>query len=744
MCKKLSIAFIWHMHQPVYRGYTDEIYLMPWVRLHAVKDYLDMLLIMEKFPNLKLNFNFSPILIDTLYNFGFYGAHDIYSKLTVTPVAELSDDEKEFILNHFFDANYKNMVLHHEEYKKLYDKRYSSDDIGINDFSLQEYSDIMAWFNLSWIDPSWASYPKIDELRNKKNGEFSIEDRQAIIEHHRRIIRRIIPTYKKFQANGRIEISCSPYYHPILPLMLDMRDAEKSNPNIVTPKISSDMKDDAKLHVERALDRFEMYFGKRPNGMWPSEQCISDKTLQLFQKLGIRWTISDEGVLEQSLKTEFIRDFRGYQEDPYPLSHPYTYEHRGKTIDILFRDSVMPNLIGFEYPNHDSDKAANDLYQRIKSIHSKLQNSPDQNHLLTIAMDGENCWENYENDGADFLNALYQLLESDDGLETVLVSDYLEKEEKKVPLKNIHPGSWINRDFSLWVGDPTKNLAWEYLDKTRNDFLEFEMENPDPELSKKAKEQIYITEGSDWYWWYGEPNDSGQDHVFDLIFRTRLMNVYHTYGKAVPEYLQKPLIYYVEERSRYPKASLENFDLTGANIDKWMNAGCIDIPSTPTMQENRFFNKICFGCDETNLYLRFDVNKYIFDKENGFKDLYQIYIYLKNKNEETPKANIRTINKTDSVLPLLKEKYSTEVRVTFFKKFLFNPLLSRANSDNLWVYQLKNDIDFVFNDFVEIKIPFENLEINKDDLVEFFIIQSQSGIVDAFYPQNSLLSVKRP
>ena len=741
MHKKLSIALIWHMHQPAYRTAEGEIYLMPWVRMHAIKDYLDMLLILDEFPSLKLNFNLVPVLLDAIYDYGYNGAHDIYSKLTVAE--HLSDEEKEFVFNHFFDANYKNMVLHHDEYRKLYEKRYSREDITIHDFSDQEYFAVMSWFNLAWFDPYWRKSEELVRIADKKNEEFTLEDREKIIELQRKICREIIPQYKKYQLAGRIEISTSPYYHPILPLLLDMNDAEKSNPSLPAPKLHSNMKDDAVWQVKSALDKFEDLFDVRPRGIWPSEQCISKKTLELFQDLGVKWTISDEGVLEQSLKTEFVRDFRGYLEDPYSLCHPYSYQTIGKKINILFRDSVLPNLIGFEYPNHDPQKAAYDLYDRIKTIQSKLQNSPDNSHILTIAMDGENCWENYSEDGHIFLSELYRLLTTDEGLETVRVSDYLEKAERSVRLSKIHPGSWINRDFSLWVGEPTKNLAWEYLDKTRTDLISFEKEKPDKELLKQAWNEIYICEGSDWYWWYGEPNDSGQDEIFDFIFRERLQNVYKILSKPVPDYLTLPLSAYFERGSRYPKGDVGGFELDGCTSENWGNAGCIDIPSTPTMQENRLFNKIYFGSNSNNLYLRFDINKFNFDKDTGFKELYNVYIYFRNKPAGDAVAHIRAINRTDAVLPLLKEMYSTEIRLTFFKNFYFNTILSHANQDNLWIYQLQNNIKFVFKDFVEVQIPFDDLGVPQDSSVEFFVIQSQSGLVDAFYPQNSLLSVVR-
>lgn len=752
MRKKLSLAFIWHMHQPVYKSEQNSIYLMPWVRLRAVKDYLDMLLVMDKFPGLKLNFNLVPMLISSIYDYGYNEAHDIFSRLTITPVEELTNDEKEFILNHFFDVNYQNMVLPNKEYKKLYDKRFQNAECTIHDFSPQEYSDIMAWFNLVWFDPMWRENPEIKALFAKKNGEFIQSDREKIINLQRDLIKKIIPAYKKYQEDGKIEISTSPYFHPIMPVLLDMKDVVDANPNADYPELKSDMTSDAAYNVKLSLDTFEEIFGKRPAGMWPSEQCISEKTLQLFMDQGIKWTITDEGVLEQTLKKEFVRDFRGYLEDPYELCHSYRYKHDGKQIGLLFRDAVLPNLIGFEYPHHDPVKAANDLYDRIKTKQKKLQNSPDKMHLLTIAMDGENCWENYRNDGHEFLETLYKLILEDEELETVRVSDYIENVDKldwsntPFELDHVKPGSWINRDFLLWIGEPTKNLAWTYMDNARCALEEYSKKYPNDENLESAWQELLISQSSDWYWWYGEPNDSGQDDIFDHLFREHLKNIYRIINKPIPTYLETPLAEFIEARSRYPRAPFENFKLTGKDpYEKWENGGCLDIPAPPTMQEKRFFNKICFGYDSNNLYLRFDINKFILDKDNGFKDFNQIYIYFKNKSDtHMHTAPIRVVNKTESIIPLIREPYNSEVKLTLFKNFHFEAQLAQATRDNLWVLQIKNGIEHVFEDYLEMKIPFDDLRVENGEMVEFFIIQGPLGIVDDFYPQNSLLPVMRP
>ena len=363
------------------------------------------------------------------------------------------------------------------------------------------------------------------------------------------------------------------------------------------------MAKDAIAQTKMALDKMEELFGRRPKGIWPPERCVSSKTMEMLSDLGIEWTIADEGILANSINFEFVRDFKGHLADPYYLLKPYEYTARNNSkINMIFRDSMIPNLISFEYPNADAQKAANDLYDRIKVIQSKIFASPDDSHLLTIALDGENSWENYVDDGSNFLRAIYQLIENDDTLETVLISDYLEQDKNIKKLSKLYSGSWINRNFQLWIGEPTKNQAWNALKKVRDDFMQFVARNPAHQNIDKARHEIYIAEGSDWFWWYGEPNNSGQDHVFDYLFREHLKNVYKLLDMEIPQYLNVP-ISMPNSPSSLPTASMTPaMDGQDKIDDEWLNAGIIALPENPYSDEINLFDKIKFGFDKDNIY----------------------------------------------------------------------------------------------------------------------------------------------
>lgn len=745
--KKLSIAFYWHMHQPVYQLSPTGDFLMPWVRLHAVKDYLDMALWAKKFDKLKLNFNFVPVLINAIINYGENEAHDIHSRLTITPQDELTNEDKIFILNNFFDANYQTMILANPEYHRLYQIVQSSGTEDTSIFSNQEYADLMALFNLAWIDPSFKTSNSELKKLVKKGKNYTLEDRIAIIQIQRDIIKKIIPTIRKLIEKNKIEITTSPYYHPILPILLDYKNIKKnSSPANDLQDLKTDL--DAKMQTKMALDRIEEVFGKRPRGVWPSEQCVSAKTLEMLSSLGVEWSLSDEGILANSINFEFEHDFKGYIKEPYHLLKTYKYKTSTSDLKMVFRESTIPNLIGFEYQNHNPIATANDLYDRIKVLQSKILSSPDNEHLLTIALDGENCWENYLEDGASFLKTLYTLITEDDSLETVLLSDYLEKTKEDKLLPKIASGSWINRNFKLWIDEPVKDIAWTYLKRVRQDFANFvkrEPLNPNIEL---ARRELFICEGSDWFWWYGEPNDSGRDNIFDFLFRTHLKNVYRYLDLDTPKYLDDPLSdISTSKPSKYPK-SLITPHINGKNVvdedDEWNNAGYIEIPDGPVLRESKLFDKIRFGNDQNNFYLKFHLNKYIKENLELSKRTYQMYIYTRKASHRQDLSPVRLINKTKNITPVSMEKFHNEIQIAIRNNKLQLLRIIKAIPGDMWVLEMSKSIETVYDEVLDLKIPFDILGIKSGETLEFLFINANYGVKDFYIPNETVLSVTRP
>ena len=749
MVKKLNIAFIWHFHQPIYQENYNEDFLMPWVRLHTSKDYYDMLWRIENFKNIKLNFNISPVLVGSVERY-LNGAHDIHSRLLISDVEALSIEDKNFILQHFFDANYANMILKRPYYASLYNKRYSKDNINPDAFDNQEYADIMANFTLCWIDKKFVEmFPNLQKLMDKEK-DYTLEDRKEIFNIQLEIFKKLPDLYKKYQSQGRIEISTNPFYHPILPLLLDINE-DKYQYSENLPQKSKLMEEDALEQTIKSLDKFESFFGKRPKGIWLPEQCISKKAVQMLSKLDIKWTVADEGILANSIHKEFTRDFEGNLEDPFDLC--INYKINDAKTNIIFADSFFANLVGFGYGYYEGEIAGNDFYEKIKTIQNKLENSPKEEHLLTIAMDGENCWESYANDGDEFLNTLYSLIENDSTLETVLVSEFLEKSEPDI-LEDLSSGSWINRNFDLWIGEPTKNVAWLYLDKTRTKLEEvkekllseaknIKAKKSAEELIDKGKQEIFIAQGSDWFWWYGEPNESGNDHIFDYLFRAHLKNVYKILNEPHPGYLDIPLISIIGKPVREPRRPITPvIDGTiNDHIDNWADAGYIFLPDSPTFSADKTIKGIYFGNDETNAYFKFELNKKNITNSKYFLRN-QIFIYFRSETQDTL-SPVRTVSRTENIYPIIENQFTHEVYFSFNDTEMLPLSLAKSTFGGLWISQLLKRVNYAYRDTIEIAVSFEDLGISPGETVEFCIIAATKGILNEVYPQDVLLTLTR-
>lgn len=741
--KKLSVAFVWHLHQPNYKDPETNMYLMPWVRLHAIKDYLDMLLILDEFPKIKQTFNIVPLLMDQLNDYGFNNAHDVHSTLTLKPVENLSQQDKSFILNSFFDANYNSMIAIHPRYKYLYDKRHSV-GTNIDEFSPQEYSDIMMWFNLAWFDPYWKeNHPEIKAFY-KKEKNYTLEDRKRILELQRAIIRQIIPTYKRRLEDNKIEISTSAYYHSILPLVIDNDSAKINTDENNLPRNKFKHPEDALAQINKSIEKFEQVFGQKPKGFWPSEQCVSNETLKLIKKAGFEWTISDEGILAKTLGISFERDMHGVLMNPFPLCNSYDFGKDKNALKLIFRSAFLANLINFQYGSYDPQVAAEDLYMKLKRAQEKLESSPDNYHVVVIALDGENCWESYQKDGVPFLRHLYQLISDDELMEAVTVSEYIEKKEKKHVIENIYPGSWINRDFQMWIGDPVKNLAWDYLSKVRKDLEKFSKEKHDKQLLAKAWDEFYVAQGSDWFFWFGEPNDSGQDELFDFLFRNHLRQIYKMLGKEIPSSLEKPLEAVVARQSYTPRASITPVINGLLSLGEWESAGYIQNVQGPVYNVDKLFNKVYFGNDKNNIYIRFDLNKYNLENMKGKNLASQIMLYFQGMNNTPTTSYVRLRQTKDYLSNVMRYAYSHEVEIPLMGGTVLPPVFSKSMENLLWEIIINHDINFVYDQVIEMAIPFDDLNIKSDEKINMTVLTGKSNILDEIVTKDRPITFIRP
>lgn len=492
---------------------------MPWVRLHGTKDYLDMVDILGKFPAIHLTFNLVPSLIEQIEDYTSRTVRDKYLELSYKPAKELSGEDRAFILENFFSINKEKVIFLHPRYYQLYAQKQK----GL-EFTAQDYLDLQVWFNLTWIDPVFRqSLPELKNIVNK--GRFFNEDeKQIVLAKQIEILEEIIPAYKKFMQSGQIEVSISPYYHPILPLLYSTNTAKEANPKAVLPKIRFAYPDDCAAQIKEAVRFYQSKFGAKPAGMWPSEEAVSEHILPFIINSGINWIVTDEALLFKSLKLK--------KRDAKLLYQPYSLKRKGGNLNIVFRDRNLSDLLGFVYHGRKTEAAVQDFLDHLELIHKAYDG---QDLLVTVAMDGENAWEYYKNDGSDFLNLLYQRLSESKIIKTATVSEYLEKFPPRSEIKHLACGSWIYAEFGKWIGNPLKLRAWECLAQARKE-LEQKAAGRG-EGADLAWKQMYILEGSDWFWWYGDEENGD----FDKLFRAHLTNFYTLIKKDPPAYLKNPL-----------------------------------------------------------------------------------------------------------------------------------------------------------------------------------------------------------
>ncbi len=611
MSHPVYLAFVWHMHQPFYRDLRTGECSMPWVRLHATKDYVDMVKRLEAFPNLHQTFNLVPSLVDQLQAYlPPNNQSDTFLDLSRKPAAELTDADKRFLLENFFLAAWDRMVVPHTRYQELLLKRgiavpEESWPAVLRRFRTPDYLDLQVWFNLAWIDPWLRSQHAVLAALEKKGRRFTEEEKQAVLDAHLQLIGEVLPTYRQAAQRGQIELTCSPYYHPILPLLCDLQSAHEALPNLPLPARPFRHPEDARAHLQLALTRHADIFGKPPSGLWPSEGSVSEETIQLAIDAHLRWIATDEEILWRSLQRP---------RTPSLLYRPHRMARKSGELSMIFRDRELSDLVGFTYSQWEPKAAVQDFLGRCAAIQEQLREAP-QPGLVSIILDGENAWEYYPGDGHEFFQQLYSALAADERFRVVTVSEYLDQYPActEPPLARLHAGSWIGGNFSTWIGHPEKNDGWEKLAAVREDLMALD---PPPNGHVRGRQEpawksFWAAEGSDWWWWYGDTNSSAQDLEFDRLFRTHLANVYHFLQRPVPAMLSAPIKMKAEAALPLPTATIApTMDGLETTYYEWLYAGSLDLRKGGAMQRaGQILWMLWYGYDRTTCYLRLDLDR---------------------------------------------------------------------------------------------------------------------------------------
>lgn len=554
---KIHLAILWHQHQPLYKDLQAKqahgAYRFPWVRLHAIRDYYAMAALLERHPQVHLTINLTPVLLWQLEDYVERNATDRALDLTRIPARRLTAADREELLSTFFEANWHTQIFLWPRYRELFEKRLAGER-----FSIEDLTDLQMWFNLAWFGPEFqedavalpdgtaASVRRFVE----KGAGFTVQDIVEMVGEQLKILCNVVAIHRQLQDCGQIEISTTPFYHPILPLIIDTDRATIDRPGAIHP-MRFHYAEDAAAQLHRAREFYQEHFGHPPAGMWPAEGAVGQLVVSFFADAEVHWIATDQGVLERSGQY-------GYNvQDPNVLCQGYRAEdEQGRGVAIFFRDTVLSDNIGFHYQEYpDPEQAAADFVHDLKVRFAWQVNDP-ANRIVSIILDGENAWGAYQRQARPFLHALYAALAGDPEIRTVTFREYLEgNPARQVPahpiaelpkVSDLFEASWIDEngsapgnDLGTWIGEVEENRGWDHLREAR-EWLD--RIKATPEQYPKAFEALYAAEGSDWFWWFGEDQASDSDAEFDDLFRDHVKAIYRALRRTPPAGLDEAIV----------------------------------------------------------------------------------------------------------------------------------------------------------------------------------------------------------
>ena len=576
----MQLAFLWHMHQPDYRN-ASGIMQMPWVFLHAIKDYYDMPWMLARHSGLKATFNITPPLIEQiqLYSEDIV-SNDRFFTLWMKHPSELNETDRQWMIKMCKSGPYETMIEPIEPYRQLYHMEQIDDDA---------LCDMEVWFILAWCGVYLRTHnDTVKELFASKGG-FKCEQKHVLLQTLGDFIGTIFPYYAKLQSEGIISLSTTPLNHPILPLLIDMDNAVSAHPGTNIPEHPLSLEEDAKLQISQAQALYKRTFGHDAIGFWPAEGAVDERSVALYRDAGLKWIATDEAILFKSLGSDH-RD---------ALYH--SYKHNG--VIMGFRDHGLSDLIGFTYRFWAAERAA----EHFVSMLYPMAAGGDSRTVFVI-LDGENAWEFYHNNAFAFFDALYTKLAETEWCDMVGMDTIAQQDSRELP--HLAAGSWIHGEFNTWVGHPEKTRGWELIYMTRRDY-EHHKEGLDENTKAKILQNFLAAECSDWFWWYGDDHYTGFSAEFDELFRSHLINIYLQMQMSPPNDLYIPIITNRsgEDFLLQPKFAIQPLIDGGQNsFFEWVGCGIVDETKLfSTMDRERGpVERIRFGQNEKVVYCAFE------------------------------------------------------------------------------------------------------------------------------------------
>ncbi|MCG7903431.1 MAG: glycoside hydrolase family 57 protein [Candidatus Thiodiazotropha lotti] len=543
---RLQVVFCWHMHQPYYKGPEGSDYLLPWVYLHGLKDYSDMAAHLEHVPDAKAVVNFAPVLLEQIDDYSEQIAawlktgqliKDPLLAALAGPGLPVDEAYRKELISACLRANEHRLISRFKHFNELADlvKHTLENDRMVGYLNDQCLVDLLVWYHLAWV----GECQRVNDLRVRslqaKGRGFNSDDRRRLMELIGEVLQGLPGRYADLAKSGQVELSVTPYAHPIVPLMIDMDSAKDALPTIHMPDLEQypGGESRARWHMRKGLEVFEKHFGFRPKGCWPSEGGVSEATLKMLEEEGFNWAATGQQVLSNSLMAG-----GGDSQLPDNWVHSAYHVQEGH-LNMFFRDDGLSDLIGFTYGEWHADDAVGDLINHLVNIADSCEGDPDA--VVSIIMDGENAWEYYPYNGSYFLNAMYERLSQHPRLRLTTFSEVLDRQKKLSPrLSKLVAGSWVYGTFTTWIGDRDKNRAWDMLVEAKKVYDQvLDTKNFSDDQLREIEKQLAICEGSDWFWWFGDYNPESTVSDFEQLFRSQLSHLFELLGEPVPDYLSE-------------------------------------------------------------------------------------------------------------------------------------------------------------------------------------------------------------
>jgi alpha-amylase/alpha-mannosidase (GH57 family) len=605
------------MHQPQYRDPATGRYLLPWTRLHALKDYWGMVKILEEFPGVHATFNVVPSLAAQIQEYASGHFRESWFEIAFTPAEKLGPDAKREAIERAFQVN-DNFLHRWPRFGALAAHvRSGGAEACVAQWSTRDWRDLQVLSQLAWMDEEYLTKDPAVRALSDRGQDFTEEDKALLRDKQHELLAAVLPEYCLAAARGQIEISTTPYYHPILPLLCDTDIARVSNPHTPVPQPPFRYPEDAREQLVRARQFHEWLFREPPSGLWPSEGSVSDEALEIAVDLGFKWFATDEGVLGRTRNVGFWRDASGYPENGRDLYKPWRLKRGKKEMYGFFRDHYLSDLVGFVYSRMSAEAAAEDLHRRILEIGER--ESSGSTATVSLILDGENAWEYYPGNGREFLRRFYERIERDPEIRPLTVSEAINAAPDAPILQSVFPASWINANFDVWIGHAEDVRAWELLRDARDTFERAKKKRAlggastlDESMfqGQRVYDAVLAAEGSDWCWWFGPEHGSANDAEFDALYRRHLTEIYNALGEPAPAALSVPIKRAPERGRREPPSAYLNVKVDGreSTYFEWLGAGYFAMyRRSGTMHGRRsVLSEIYYGFGPKHFWLRVD------------------------------------------------------------------------------------------------------------------------------------------